>query len=203
MTALAARAAVGPAARMSATALSTAASSAWNALDDLVHQADAERTRRVEAAPAGEQRPGVGFADLGDHERGDHRRKDPETRLGEPELGACFGDHDVAHGTQPHAAAQRRALDARDHGDRARVDRVEHLRERHRVLLVAFPIELEAGAHPADVRAGTERGTIAGEDDRAQSVWALRGQDAVNARRSASISDASKALWTSGRASVT
>ena len=83
--ALAARAAVGPAARTSAIAASTAASSAVLALDDLVDEPDPLRPHRVEPAAAGEQRPGVALADLRDHERGDDRRQDPEPRLGEPE----------------------------------------------------------------------------------------------------------------------
>ena len=75
---LAARAAVGPAARRSATATSTARVERLIALDDLVDEADAQRAHGVEAPAAREQRSRVRLADLGDDERADDRGQDAQ-----------------------------------------------------------------------------------------------------------------------------
>ena len=66
------------------------------ALDDLVDEPDPLGPHGVEPAAAGEQRPGVRLADLGDDERRDDRRQDPEPRLGEAEPRAGLGDDEVA-----------------------------------------------------------------------------------------------------------
>ena len=66
----------------------------------------------VEAAPAREQGTGVGFADLRDHERRDDRGKDAQAGLGESEAVAGLGDDQIAHGAQPHPAAERGSLHA-------------------------------------------------------------------------------------------
>ena len=153
---------------MSAIAGSTALSSAALALDDLVDEPDPLRPQGIEPAAAGEQGTGVRFADLRDDERRDDGGEDAEPRLGEPESRARLGDHEVAHRAEAHPAPERRALDSRDDGHGARVDGLEHLGHRHRVLLVALDVERHRGAHPVDVRAGTERLAFAGEDHGAQ-----------------------------------
>ena len=120
--ALAARAAVGPAASASSTAASIAASSdASPSTSSWTRPIRCARTR-IEPATRREQRSRVGLADLGDDERRDDRRQDPEPRLGEPELRARLRDHQVADGAQAHPATERRALDPGDDGDGARVD---------------------------------------------------------------------------------
>ena len=86
MMALAARAAVGPAASRSFTAVSTARVERRLALDDFVHESDPQRARCIESAAAGKEGPGVGLADLGNHERRDDRRQDSQPRLREAEL---------------------------------------------------------------------------------------------------------------------
>ena len=83
--AFAARTAVGPDARTSATAASTASVERRLALDDLVDEPDPLGPDGVEPAAAGEQGTGVRLADLRDDERRDDRRQDAEPRLGEPE----------------------------------------------------------------------------------------------------------------------
>ena len=72
----------------------------------------------------------------------------------------------------PSAAPWTRAIDR----DRARVDRLEHLGHRHRVLLVALDVERHRRAHPVDVGAGAERRTVAGEDDGPQLGRRLAGE---------------------------
>ncbi len=56
-------------------------------------------------------------------------------------------------------------MDARDDRHRARVDRLEHVGKGHRVLLVLLAPERLCRAHPRDVGAGTERPSLAGQDD--------------------------------------
>ncbi len=143
------------------------------ALDHLVDEPDALRADRVEPTPAGEQGACVALADLRDDERRDHRREDAQPCLGEAETGAGLGDHQVRHCAQPHAAAERRPVNACDDRHRARVDRLEHVGHGHRVLFVAFDIELHRGAHPCDVGAGTERRPGPGQHNRPELGRAL------------------------------
>ena len=118
----------------------------------------------------------MALADLGDDERADDRRQDPEPRLGEPEPGPRLGDDEVGDGAQAHPATERRAMDARDHRRRTRVDGLEHLGHRHRVLLVALGVERHRGAHPVEVGAGAERRSVAGQDDRAKLARRFAGE---------------------------
>ena len=138
------------------------------ALDDLMDESDPLRPHRVEPSAAREQRPGVALADLRDHERADDRRQDPETRLGEPEAGARLRDDEIGHGAQPHPASERRAVDTSDDRCRTRIDHLEHVGHRHGVVLVPLGVEGHRGPHPAEVGAGAERRSVAGQDHRAQ-----------------------------------
>ena len=112
------------------------------ALDDLVDEPDPGRPGRIEAAAAREQGSGVALADLGDDERADDRRQDPEARLGEPEARPALGDDQVGDRAQAGPATERRAVDPGDDRRRAGVDELERVGHHHRVLLVAFDIEL-------------------------------------------------------------
>ena len=49
-------------------------------------------------------------------------------------------------------------------------------RHGHRVLLVALRVERDRGAHPGQICAGTERGSVAGEHDRAELCRSFAGQ---------------------------
>src|SRR5215212_393577 len=98
----------------------------------------------------------------------DDRREDAEPGLRESELRARLRDHEVAYRAQAHAAPERGALDPGDDGDRARIDRLEHLRHGHRVLLIALDVQRHRRTHPADVRAGTEGLALARQDDGAE-----------------------------------
>ena len=135
------------------------------ALDDLVDEPDPGRPRRIEAAAAREQGPRVALADLGDDDRADDGRQDPQARLGEPEAGPALGDDEVRDGAQAGAATQGRAMDPRDDRCRAGIDELERVGHDHGVLFIAFDVELHGGPHPGDVRPGTERRTVAGQDD--------------------------------------
>ena len=174
--ALAARAAVGPAASTSAMAASTAASSAASpsttSWTSPIRWARTASNRR----PPGNSARAWRLADLRDDERRDDRRQDPEARLGEPEPRPALGDDQVADRAQPHPAAERRAVDAHDERHGARVDRLEHVGHRHRVLLVAFDVERHRRAHPGDVGAGTERRPVAGQHDHPQRGRVLAGE---------------------------
>src|SRR5207244_8039656 len=108
-------------------------------------EADPLRPKRVEALAAWEESTGMRFADLGDHERRDDRRQDAEPRLGETEPRPRLGDHEVAHRAEAHPTPEGGALDTGDYRHRTRVDRLEHLGHRHRVLLVALDIEGHRG----------------------------------------------------------
>ena len=101
-----------------------------------------------------------------------------------------------------HPAAEGRALDAGDDRHGAGIDGLEHVGHRHRVLLVALDAERHRGTHPAEVRAGAERRSVAGEHDRTQAGWRLTRQRRER-RPQLAMSEASNALWTSGRARVT
>ncbi len=74
---------------------------------------------------------------------------------------------------RPMPAAEREPVHAGDDRRRTRVDRLEHLGHRHRVVLVRLAVEVERRAHPRDVGAGAERRPVAGQDDAAQSVRRL------------------------------
>ena len=57
------------------------------------------------------------------------------------------------------------ALDPRDDGRRAAVDRLEHRAQRIRVGHVLLVGDVDRGTHPVDVRAGREARSVTGEDD--------------------------------------
>ncbi len=78
----------------------------------------------------------------------------------------------------PSAAPWTRAIT----GTGQRVDRVEHLGHRHRVLLVGLAVERQRGAHPGDVRAGTERRAVAGQDDGPQRTSAILARERAEGR---------------------
>ena len=137
----AARTAVGPVARTSLIAESTAASSAaspsttsWTSPIRCARRASKRRPpgNRARACDS----PIFAMTN-GEMTAG----QDPEPRLGEPEPRPRLGDDEVAHRAQAHPAPERRALDARDDRHRARVDGLEHVGHRHRVLLVALDVE--------------------------------------------------------------
>ena len=93
-----------------------------------------------------------------------------------PNFAPDSGDHQVADGAQAHPAAERRTLDPDDDGDGARVERLEHVGHRHRVLLVALDVERHRRAHPGDVGTGAEGRAVAGQDDEAKLVRGLPGE---------------------------
>ena len=136
--------------------------------EHLVDEADVGGAPRVEALPGREEGPRGRLADLGEHERRDDGGDDAELRLGEAEDGAGRREDDVAHRAEAHPAAERGALDARDHRDRARVDGREHVGHGGRVALVVLHRQADAGAHPGHVGAGAERRAVAGQHDGAQ-----------------------------------
>ena len=94
-----------------------------------------------------------------------------------PNLRAALGDHQIRDGAQARTAAQGRAVDPRDDRRRTRVDQLEGVGHRHRVLFVALDVERHRGPHPGDVGAGTERRAVPGQDDRPQVRGGLAGQD--------------------------
>ena len=102
-------------------------------LGHLRDEPDAQRDVRAEAL-AGHEVASRSAADLREDERRDHRRDDPEPHLGEAEDGVGPSDGDVGARDEPGAAAERESVDAADHGRRARVDRLEHAIEAHRVF---------------------------------------------------------------------
>ncbi len=159
---------------------------------------DPRGPRGLEPAAAGKQSPRVRLADLGDDERADDRWQDPQAGLGEPEPRATLGDDDVGDGAQAHPSTECRAVDSGDDRHRAGIDRLEHVGHRHRVLLVALDAERHRRSHPAEVRTGAERRSVAREHDRAQPGRALAREGRERLRNSA-MSDASNALWISGR----
>src|SRR5439155_5518671 len=73
------------------------------------------------------------------------------------------------------AAAEAVALDAGDHGSRARIDRLAHPIEAERVLDVLFVREVDRGALPLDVGACTKTLTLPREHDRSRIADAVEG----------------------------
>ena len=73
------------------------------------------------------------------------------------------GDGDVRAGNEAGAAAESVALDPRDDGRGAAVDRLEHAAERVRVGHVGVEVERDRRPHPLDVGAGAEARPFAGE----------------------------------------
>ena len=136
-------------------------------LRNLGHEPDLESDLRAEPLARDEVAPS-GAADLGENERRDDGRDDPETHLGEPEdrVGPRNGDVGARH--EPAAAAEREAVHAADHRRGARVDRLEHGVQPHRVLDVLVVGEVDRRSLPLDVRAGAERWPLAFEEHRAR-----------------------------------
>jgi hypothetical protein len=133
-----------------------------------VDEPDPERGRRVEALAGHEVPSRRAGPDPRDRERRDRRRDDPELDLGEGELRVLGGDHDVGARDEAAPAAEHVAMDPRDDGRRALVDRLEHLPEPPRVLHVLLVRELGRRAHPLDVCAGAEALALAREHDDAR-----------------------------------
>ncbi len=80
-----------------------------------------------------------------------------------PNVASSRGDDDVADGGQADAAAERRAVDPPDDGNRQRVEPLEHQGE---ILRVREVLDLAVGdrlGHPGDVGAGAECLARAGE----------------------------------------
>ena len=82
-------------------------------------------------------------ADLGQRERRDHRRDDPELDLEKANTASGAATTMSAARDEPAPAAERVALDARDHRRRARVDRLEHHPQPPRVGHVLLVAELD------------------------------------------------------------
>ena len=134
---------------------------------------EAERVGALRAdAPPGEDQL------LGDGDAGDARqplgaaraRDDPQPHLRQPELGGVGGDAEVAGERQLEPAAERGAVDRRDHRPRERGDgvhqRLSSSRKPQRLLERHRPPLLEIGA-------GAERLARPGQHDRPQVVAAL------------------------------
>ena len=128
---------------------------------------DAQRHVGAEAL-SGEEVPARGGSDLREHERRDDRGDDPEPHLREAELGVLRRDRDVGTCDEPGPASEHVAVREADDGRRARVDRLQHPVQPHRVLDVLVVREVDRGALPFDVGAGAEARPLAGEDDRAR-----------------------------------
>ena len=171
--ALAARAAVGPAARRSAIAASTAASSA--ASPSTTSWTSPIRCARIASKrrpPGNSARAWVspilaitnGLMTAG---------RMPRRVSVNPNRVPLSAMTEVGDRAEPHAAAERRAVDPGDDRHGAGVDGLEHVGHGHRVLLVALDVERHGGAHPGDVGAGAERRPVAREDDGAELGRAL------------------------------
>ena len=98
-------------------------------LDHPVDEPDRGRPLRREALAGQEELARRRDADLPHDVGRDDGRHEAEPHLGEPELGALLGHHDVGHGGEAGPAAERRALHAGDHRLRRAVDRLEQLEE--------------------------------------------------------------------------
>jgi hypothetical protein len=83
---------------------------------------------------------------------------------------ACDRDREVGDGDQAAAAAEGRALHARDHGLGAAIDRAEHRGHRLRIAHVLVFAQVERIAHPRDVGTAAERLARAGQHDRANAA---------------------------------
>ena len=125
----------------------------------------------------------------------------PEPHLGEAEARVLAREHDVAAAREAGAAAERGAVDPRDHRHGAGVDGREHRGEALGVGDVLLVRELARGPHPLEVGTGAERGAAAGEHDRAQRR--VGGQQPRTSRAARRSCRASNALRRSGRSSQT
>src|SRR5204863_9989965 len=119
----------------------------------------------VEALAGQEEASRSPGPDPGEDERRDHCGDDSEPDLCEAEGRIRCGDDDVRAGDEPGAAAEGVALDTRDHGRRARVERREHLVQAERVLPVLFERKVDRSALPVDVGAGAEALSFAREQN--------------------------------------
>ena len=157
---------------MSSAMRPASASRASSGVDPL-DQADAQGLRSVDHLAREAQVHRHPLADQPRHAlRPAVARKDPEVHLGLAELGVLARDPDVARHRELAPAAEREAVDRRDHRHAHPLDlggeplafarlRLGGARVRQRVQL-------------ADVRAGSERfGARAGEDHRAQVLLAV------------------------------
>src|ERR1051326_1809786 len=100
---------------------------------DLVHEADAQRRLGVEALAGDEVAARRAGTDLRKRERRDHRGDDPELHLRERERRVTRRDCDVGRSDEARPAAERMTLYARDDGDEAAVDRLQHPPQRIRI----------------------------------------------------------------------
>jgi len=126
---------------------------------------DPERRLCIEALSGQEVAPGSALPDLREDERRDHCRDDPELDLREPEDRVFGRDRDVHRGGEAGPAAERVALDPRDDRRGARIDRLHHPEEPHRVIDVLVEGEVDRRSLPLDVGAGAEALPLAGEQD--------------------------------------
>ena len=83
-----------------------------------------------------------------------------------PKVVSSAADRDVAHGRQAGSAAERRAVDAPDHGLAAAIDRAKHVAHRLRIGDVFVVAQIERAAHPVDVGAAAKRLAFAREHHR-------------------------------------
>ena len=102
----------------------------------------------------------------GSHDvRADGRGRQAQLRLGKAEFRFRRADRDVAGGNQPGTARERRAVHARDGGDRHAVERGEHVGKRLRVGKVLLVAVARHALHPVQVRPGAERRPVARKDE--------------------------------------
>ena len=174
--ALAARAAVGPAASRSATAASTAASSAsspstisWTSPIRAARVASNRRppgkSARAWLSPILAITNGLMTEGRIPSRVSVNPKRVPDSAMTRSE---------TAHRPIPPPSAE--PVDPGDDRHRAGVDGLEHVGHRHRVLLVALGVEGHRRAHPGEVGAGTERRSVAGQDDRPELGRALAGE---------------------------
>src|SRR5215471_5889381 len=138
--------------------------------DDVLYQSYIHRHRSKKSLAGNEELTGAAGPDTRNHERGNDGWNDPQFHFGKTELHRFDRDTDIACRNQSGTAAEYRTMDAGDHGLRALCNGEVHLPYGACVGKVLFVRVLNHALHPVQICAGTERLTIAGEDDDAHFV---------------------------------
>ena len=145
-----------------------ASSAAVDVVGHLVHEADPECRRGVEALARHEVASRGALADLAERERRDHRRDDPELHLGEREHASRRARARCRCTRRARRRRRAHGRGRRDDGRRAAVDRLEHPPQRVRVGDVLRRVRSAAARIHSTSAPAQKLGSVAREDDRAR-----------------------------------
>src|SRR5215471_4122707 len=138
--------------------------------DDVLDQAYIHRHRSKKPLAGNKELTGAPGSDTRNHERGNDGWNDSQFHFGKTELHRFDSNADIARRNQSGTPAECRAMNAGDHGLGALRNGKVHLSYGSGVRKVLLVRVLNHALHPVKICAGTERLTIAGEDNDAHFI---------------------------------